>query len=100
MAQFDVHESRLGRGLLLLDMQSNLLADLDTRLAMPLRPLSEVGRGVPRLMPIYRFFDADYVVLSTELATVTRSEFGRFVGSLEFDAHRLIALVDYLLTGY
>jgi hypothetical protein len=69
-------------------------------MVVPLRPLSEVGRAIPRLMPVVRVEGRDFVVLPTEIATAHRAELDRVLGNLEPERYRLIGLVDYLLTGY
>jgi toxin CcdB len=100
MAQFDVFRNpRGGAYPLLLDVQSNLLAPLATRVVVPLAPLKKYGKPLSRLNPTARVQGVEYVLVFQELAAVPRSVLGRPRGSLTSRRSELIAAVDLLFTG-
>lgn len=101
MAQFDVHRNPK-RGLypLLLDLQSELLSALATRVVAPLMVLKRYGaRPITRLNPVVRINGADHVVVFQELAAIPSSALGDVVGSLASRRADLVAAVDLLFTG-
>jgi toxin CcdB len=101
MAQFDVcRNPRRGLFPLLLDVQSDLLSDLATRVVVPLIARERHGaRALTRLNPTARFQGADYVLVFQELAAIPRSQIGQPVGSLKSRRDELIAALDLLFTG-
>lgn len=102
MAQFDIHRNPdpVSGPLapFLLDIQSDLLAHLSTRVAVPL-----IGRGAMiaagRLHPIFSVEGRDYVMATADLAAIHRSNLGERVGSLTDHRDDIIAAVDFLITG-
>jgi toxin CcdB len=101
MAQFDVcRNPRRGLFPLLLDVQSDLLSELATRVVVPLIARKRHGaRPLTRLNPTARFQGVDYVLVFQELAAIPRSQIGQPVGSLKSRRHELIAALDLLFTG-
>ncbi|WP_332817208.1 CcdB family protein [Sphingopyxis sp.] len=97
MAQFDVHESRLGEELLL-DCQSDLLDHFGTRFVVPLLS-AQTARTLPRLHPLF-IIDGEQHILATQLASaVDVEDLGRKVGSLADQRYDILNALDVLLTG-
>ena len=101
MAQFDVHRNP-GRGpyTFVVDVQADMLAQLDTRVVVPMITKARyAGAPLRRLDPIVTFERSEYVIVVQLLATVPRAVLGSAVGSLASRRADLIAAFDLLLTG-
>ena len=103
MAQFDVHRNCNAhtRELypFLLDLQTDLLERLATRVVAPLAAADGVGPPIRLLNPVFEV-DGVAVVLSTqELAGVHRDVLGDVVTSLAEHRAEIIAALDLLFTG-
>ncbi len=101
MAQFDLHRNPKGGAYpLLVDVQADLLANLATRVVVPLTSVKRHGaRPITRLNPVVRIGTVDYVVVFQELAAVPTSALGDVVGSLASRRADLVAAIDLLFTG-
>ena len=104
MAQFDVHLNPDGatreHSPYVLDVQSNLLSHLATRIVVPLVRSSDFGKPVPRLNPSFSISGAAVVMSTAELGGLYRRELGDVVISLEDLRGDIIGALDYLLTGF
>lgn len=104
MAQFSVHENgnpdSRGRYPLLLDVQSPLLDSLETRLVVPLVPLSAFkGQPIATLTPILEVGQDAHVMLTPQMAGVSRRVIGKVVADLTGQRDQIIAAIDLLITG-
>lgn len=103
MAQFDVLQNNNPRTRqfipYLLDVQSDLLAVLATRLVIPLVELERFGRPATRLNPVVTIDERRFVLSTAELAGVPQSALGEPAGSLVTRRSEILAAVDLLLTG-
>ena len=104
MPQFDVHRSKnpATRELypLLVDIQADLLADLKTRVVIPLtrsRPLRR--RPLSILPPIIRISGEEDVLVTPELAGIAKSALGSQVANIEAQRGTIISALDLLVTG-
>ena len=105
MAQFAVYRNRNARSKavfpLLVDVQSDLLEDLQTRVVIPLSKVAALTkRPVSQLTPVIEFEGASYVLVTPQLAGVARSELGAAAGSLAEDRDIILAAMDFLLLGF
>ena len=105
MAQFSVYRNKNPRTKatfpLLLDVQSDLLEPLNTRVVIPLTkspPL--VKRPVSHLTPKVSFEGDEYVLMTPQLAGISRTELGALAGSLAEQRQAIVTAVDFLLTGF
>ena len=102
--QFDVFTNKnptsRGRFPYLLDLQAELLAELDTRVIVPLAPrdLFE-GKIVTRLMPILEVNGQQVVAVLPQMAGVSKRELGDCVGNVAPARAELIGALDLLFTG-
>jgi toxin CcdB len=100
--QCDVHlnpDNVSGHIPYLLDVQADLLADLDTRVVVPLVDADAFGRRASRLHPAF-VVDGRSVVMATHLlAAVRRNSFSARVASLADQRDLVIAAIDVLLSG-
>ena len=105
MAQFSVYRNKNPRTKatfpLLVDVQSDLLEPLVTRVVIPLTRVPGLARKpVSHLTPEVTFGDDRYVLMTPQLAGVSRTDLGPLVGSLAAERQAILAAVDFLLTGF
>jgi toxin CcdB len=104
VAQFSVHVNLnpASRGLypFLLDIQSELLNDLNTRVVVPLAPPgSRRGPSLAKLMPKIRVDGVDYVMLTPQLAGIPVRHLGYEVENLADNRAEIVAALDLLVSG-
>lgn len=73
MARFDVYANRSGAGFLL-DVQADLIAQLNTRVAVPLIPLDLAPATADRLNPVFKVQGIDVSMVTQFIAAVSGSE--------------------------
>ncbi len=103
MAQFDIHRNtRLGAEDFpyLLDIQSDFLDRLGTRLVVPLMPLARYGTPIERLNPLFEIEGETHVGVFTEMAGIVRPRFGEVVASAAERRHEIVAAVDFMIQGF
>jgi toxin CcdB len=84
----------------LLDVQSDLIADLATRVVIPLSPASALqGKLVNTLMPLCEVEGLQYALLVPQLAGVSRKQLGAEVADLSSRRDDIMAALDLLITG-
>ncbi len=85
----------------LLDVQSNLLSDLATRVVVPLRLVKNYpGTPAATLMPIFKIEDHEAVALMQQLAAVSIKEIGPEVADLSVQHYAIVAALDFLISGF
>ncbi len=104
MAQFSVHKNKnprtRGAFPFLVNVQSDLLRDLRTRVVVPLVKQTTIGkRPLKDLTPIIDVEGHKYVMLTPQLAGIAASELGAEVGSVASSRNAIIAALDFLVTG-
>jgi|SRR5215469_3439257 len=105
MAQFTVYRNRNARSKgafpFLVDVQSDLLEDLQTRVVIPLTKATALTKKpLDRLMPILKLEDEAYVLVTPQLAGIASKELGVASGSLAQHRDAILGAMDFLLTGY
>lgn len=105
MAQFTVYRNKNARSKavfpLLVDVQSDLLEDLQTRVVIPLSKAAALTRKpVSQLTPVIEFEDSSYVLVTPQLAGIARSELGIPTGSVAQSRDVILAAMDFLLLGF
>lgn len=105
MPQFTVYRNRNARSKgtfpLLVDVQSDLLEDLQTRVVIPLTRATALARKpVDRLMPILKLEDEAYVLVTPQLAGIASKELGAASGTLADYRDVILGAMDFLLTGF
>jgi toxin CcdB len=98
MAQFDVHASPSGQGLLL-DCQADLLSDLDTRLVAPLIPPDQAPKPAGRLNPAFDISGERYVMVTQYASTLELRELGPRIASLAAHHRQIVNALEVLITG-
>lgn len=104
MSQFDVYENANPETQqlipYLLDVQADVLADLTTRVVVPLIPVSLFGKAAKHLNPEFMVKQTSVVMSTAELAGVSTRILGDKVCSLKENRDEIIAALDFLLTGF
>ncbi len=104
MAQFSVHKNKNPKSRAaypyLVDVQSDLLSELATRVVVPLAKLTEFRKKPIRdLTPVVEVEGAKYLMLTPQLAGIAVKELGQAVGNLATQRDEIVAAVDFLITG-
>jgi toxin CcdB len=85
----------------LLDVQSELLSELGTRVVVPLYRMEAAGvRALSRLTPVVAFQGESLVAMVPELAGISRRELGPVSGDLALARGEILQAMDLLLTGF
>jgi toxin CcdB len=105
MAQFTVYRNKNPRTKaafpLLVEIQSDLFEDLQTRVVIPLtRVAALTKKPLARLTPVLPFAGEHYVLMTPQLAGIGRTELGPAMGNLANQRQAIIAAMDFLLTGF
>lgn len=99
MARFDLYPNADGPGLLL-DVQSDLMRDLNTRVVVPLVRRREAPKPAGRLNPVFEIDSAEYVMVTQFLAAVPVSELGKRAGNLAYENAVITNALDMLFSGF
>lgn len=105
MARFDVYPNKGSHAETtpyLLDVQSDLLQGLETRVVIPLRrrecfPTDHIPE---RLMPVFKIESADYLMETPKLAAVPLRILKNPVTNLADSQTTIINALDFLFQGY
>ena len=105
MAQFSVYRNKNPRTKadfpLLLDVQSDLLEPLNTRVVIPMTKAPALTRTpVSHLTPEVSFNGDKYVLMTPQLAGIARAELGPHAGTLAEQRQTICAAIDFLLSGF
>ena len=105
MRQFVVYRNRnaatKARFPLLLDVQSDLLSDLGTRVVIPLTPATAASHrtAMQTLTPILVVDGKEYLLVAPQLAGIATRELGPPVADLSDQRPTILAALDLLITG-
>lgn len=82
------------------DVQSEMLDILNTRLVIPLTPVEMLEKKVPtHLCPIIHIDEGDFVILTHQMASVPTKILRDPVNELNTFRNEIIAAIDFLITG-
>ena len=104
MPQFSVYKNRNGttrrRFPLLLDVQSDLLEPLNSRVVVPLSPAATAkGRAMQALTPNITVAGKEYLMVTPQLAGISLRELGAIVDTVPSERAKIIGALDLLITG-
>jgi toxin CcdB len=100
--QCEVHENAdddAGHMPYLMDVQSNLLSDLATRVVVPLVRSTSFGRPATRLHPVFTVQGQQVVMATHLLAAVRRGTLGTRIMSLLDHRDLIVGAIDVLWSG-
>jgi toxin CcdB len=97
VARFDIYQHDVG---LIVDLQTNLIDGLKTRLVAPLIPLERAPRPAGRLNPVLDI-DGELYSLQPHLMTaVAENTLGRPVGNILRHYDRIVSAIDMVFNGF
>ena len=104
MSQFTVHRNTSSTNQdaipYLLNVHSDLLDDLETRVVIPLYPASVLkGKLLRTLIPIFEIEGKEYVMMTPQLAGISKKLLGSVADELSEKRSEIIAALDLLITG-
>lgn len=105
MARFDVYANPGAHAETtpyLLDVQSDLLDGLDSRMVIPLRRLDRFAKvKLPiRLTPVFNLEGQDCLLETPKMAAIPRRALKTPITSLATEQARITAALDFLFQGY
>ena len=82
------------------DIQNGLLDSLNTRLVIPLTPLRYLGeKSIGNLCPITTVDSDPFVLLTQQMTNVPVAALQSPIGSLDHFRDKIVAAIDFLVTG-
>jgi toxin CcdB len=99
MARYDFYRNTGGEGYLL-DVQSDLLERLDTKVVVPLMPPDMAPVPARRLNPIFRIDGKDHVMVTQFISALMASELQATEGNLTRYHDDIVAALDMLFQGF
>ena len=105
MAQFAVHRNKDQHSKstfpLLVDVQSDLLEELNTRVVIPLTKAAGLAKKpLSHLTPALSFDGDTYLLMTPQLAGIARADLGPQAGTLSDQREKIVAALNFLLTGF
>ena len=99
MARYDLYRLREQAGYLL-DVQTDLIDQLQTRVVVPLLPAGSTPPPVRRLNPVFDIGGIRYVMATPLLAAVPVTELEPSQANLSMHHDQIVAALDMLLQGF
>lgn len=99
MARYDVYQNSHGSGYML-DVQTDLLYGLNTRVVVPLLPEAESPRPARRLNPIFEIQGQQTVMVTQFMAAVPVTELKKVAGNLGGHHDQISEALDMLFKGF
>ncbi|UFM64124.1 CcdB family protein [Paracoccus sp. MA] len=99
MARFDLYRNP-DQGGYLLDVQSDLLSDLNTRIVVPLMPRDHAPRPATILNPVFDIHEIPHVMATQFLSAVPTSLLRRPAGTLARQSEVVTRALDFLYQGF
>lgn len=100
MARFTVYPALEPEGSFLLDVQADVMRHLNTRLVVPLMPLSKAPTPATRLNPLFTIDGKQYSMVTQYMASIPANELKRAALSLSDRRDEIVAAIDLLLQGF
>lgn len=98
MPRFDIHPA--DEGTFLLDCQSDLLSDLNSRFVVPLPPVSRIRGDDRRLNPVFSIPGSEYVMQTHLAAAVSTKILSAPIASLIEHDYTIGGAIDMLTGSY
>lgn len=99
MARFDVYKAEAGKGYLL-DIQSDLLGALNTRVVVPLMPLKTAPKPADRLNPTFTIKNKKHVMVTQFMSAVPNSILGTSIENINVHHGEILSAIDMLTQGF
>jgi len=104
MAQFQLYQNKDKHSSniypFFIDVQNDLFDALNTRMVIPLTPLTQLDGLAPnKLCPTIHLPAGDFVILTQQMTSVPSKVLSESVGDLSAFRNEIIAAIDFLMTG-
>lgn len=99
MPKYDVFPNPSGDGFLL-DVQSDLLSDLNTRVVVPLLTIEIAPKPATRLNPTFDINGESVVMVTQFMAAVPVGMLASSIANIEAEFDKVTAAVDMLMQGF
>lgn len=99
MARFSVYKNTDSTGYLL-DVQSDILSGLNTRVVVPLVHINNAPKRATYLNPVFEINDEHLVMLTQFVAAIPESELTERVTDFNDFHSEILAALDMLFTGF
>ena len=99
MARFDVYPNPNDDGFLL-DVQTDLLAQLNTKIVVPLMPKTTAPQPAKRLNPIFDINHAPHVMVTQFIAAVPASVLKAPIANIADQADDITIALDMVFFGF
>ncbi|HAW92692.1 MULTISPECIES: CcdB family protein [unclassified Arsukibacterium] len=98
MARFDVYKTNPAG--YLLDVQTDLLSGLNTRVVVPLLPRIDAPKPASRLNPMFEIDGQQLVMVTQFMAAIPAAELKQAAASLAEHQHEVSEALDMLFIGF
>ena len=99
MARYDFYRES-DRDAFLLDVQSDLIDILNSRVVVPLLPPPAAPSPARCLNPVFKIDGSDYVMVTQFVSALPTSELSQPVGNLDAHHDEIVAALDMLFQGF
>ena len=83
-----------------IDVQSNLLDSLNSRVVIPLTPIENAKKNYPtNLCPTIKIKNKEYALLTHQITSVPRGILKKMIGSAESNRNDIVSAIDFVITG-
>jgi toxin CcdB len=100
MARYDLHPDPDRSGCYLLDVQTDLLTGLNTRVVVPVMLPDVAPRPARRLNPAFQIGGTTYVMVTQFISAIPDADLRPRVSSLQGDADAIKSALDMLTDGF
>lgn len=104
MSQYHVYENMNEKSKkiypYLIDVQSTLLSDLETKIVIPLAVKEKFGKGIIKnLNPIIIIKKKEYILLTQQMAGIPINQIGSPICECLSERNEILSAIDFLITG-
>ena len=104
MAQYHVYENLNSSSKktypYLVDVQTTLLSDLETRIVIPLAKKGKFENGIIKnLNPIIKINSKEYVLITQQMAGIPNKQIGSSICDCLSFRQEVLSAIDFLITG-
>ena len=84
----------------LIDVQTTLLTDLETRIVIPVVLKSKFGKGIiNNLNPIIIINKKEYVISTQQISGIPSNQLGASICDCLLSRQEILSAIDFLITG-
>jgi toxin CcdB len=99
MNRYNVYKNKYGSGYIL-DVQTDLLSGLNTRVVVPLIEIKDAPKTAKYLNPIFQIDGNEYAMITQFIASIPLSELTNPVANLNQHHHEISAALDMIFSGF